>query len=202
MTHVFRSIVLLGAGALVLTACQPKGADTSDSGLPTVATSAIAAPTIAAPPMPNACDLLTAEDAQAVLAQAAGLMSDDPENCLWASMENPGQISMLMLQVSEADDPALAQILFDALIGNEGDADVAGGAPAVASNGQLLAGLGDAAWMSTATAEVIGARQLHVRKGVRLLSLNVTGMASADSNSQAALAERLHALASSAAAKL
>jgi len=118
-------------------------------------------------------------------------------------MESPGRITMLMLQVSDAGDQAQAQILFEAMIGMAGsDSAVAAGAPESTVSGQLLEGLGDAAWISAMQVELIGARQIHVRKGSRLLSLNVTGMASGDSTARTALAERLQALAQSAVAKL
>jgi len=165
-----------------------------------VVASTVEAPAMTSPRMPDACDLVSSEQAQVVLAQAAGLMSDDPENCMWASMESPGRITMLMLQVSETGNEAQAQILFDAMVGMAGAA--APGAPDSTGNGQLLEGLGDAAWISAMQIDLIGARQLHVRKGSRLLSLNVTGMTSGDSSAQTALATRLQALAQSAVAKL
>ncbi|MGQ0798654.1 MAG: hypothetical protein ACT4NL_00880 [Pseudomarimonas sp.] len=195
-------LLLLSLTVLLSSACQR-----GDAGLASTAAPIVAAPVSAAPskPMPRACDLVSADQARAVLAQDAGLMSDDPENCLWASMQSPGQITMLMLQVSQADDSAQAQMLFEALIGMAGSDSligVAAGGEAKSAGGEWLAELGDTAWMSATSAELIGARQIHVRQGARLLSLNVTGMAKGDANAQLELAQRMQALARTAVATL
>lgn len=165
---------------------QPEGAPVTDTN-PTT-------------PLPRACDLVTAEQAERVLEQSAGLMSDEDETCLWASAENPGSITMLMVIVGDNDDVAMAQEVFNGITGMQGNVsaiinkqmDVK-----TKKSGQELDDLGDEAWLSASNTDLVGTQQLVVRKGTRLLTLNVTGMGKTEG-----LAQRLEALARGAVVKL
>ncbi len=129
--------------------------------------------------LPRACTLITAEEAQAVIGSAAAQMADEPENCMWAGGDNPGRITMLMVQIIRADNATETAVLFDSLTGLSGNLNMT-------VNDQIgektrksaleIEGLGDAAWCSSSNADLIGAQQMITRKGSLILSLNVTGM--------------------------
>lgn len=173
----YRTPLVLFALACALSGC---GADTP--GASSAAADGVAAATeTAAPsgPLPKACSLIDAARAQTVLGQAAGLMSDEPGNCLWASQGHPGQIAMLMVQISEEASEEDAQTMFDAMVKSAGGVTGAVNAGLGAedrSRDGTLAELGDRAWHTTGQVDAIAARQILVRKGRRLLYLNVTGM--------------------------
>lgn len=156
--------------------------------------------TTAAKPLPNACALVSAEQAQAVLQQNASTMNDEPESCIWVSSDSPGSITMLMVQVSDNEDEDMAQQVFNGITGLQGNLNELVNQNVGAKtkkSGQELDDLGDEAWMSASNADLIGTQQLVVRKGTRLLTLNVTGMGKTDG-----LAQRMEALARSAEPKL
>lgn len=172
---------LLLAGALVLGACggdAPPAADAGDS--PFASTDRSPAADTA---LPKACALLTAEQAQVVLGQPVALMSDDPENCIWSSQGHPGRIAMLMVQISQESTEAEATTMFDALVSASGGFNPAVNAGIGAedrSQDGTLAGIGDAAWRNVGNVDAVGTRQMVIRKGRRLLNLNVTGMGPVD----------------------
>ncbi len=173
----YRTALALLTLAFALSAC---GGDAPQASTRTV-DGATSTPETRAPsgPLPKACTLLDAAQAQAVLGQPAGLMSDDPENCLWASQGHPGQIAMLMVQISEEASENDAETMFDAMVKAAGGVTGAVNAGIGAENRShdgTLAGLGDRAWRTTGAIDAIAARQIVVRKGRRLLFLNVTGM--------------------------
>ncbi|MDO9452800.1 MAG: hypothetical protein Q7J29_08055 [Stagnimonas sp.] len=190
---------------LALAACN-KGSDSapqSASEWPSFDQAAPATKT-ASTPLPKACALVPAEQAQVVLAQPVSLMSDEPENCIWASAGNPGQITMLMVNVSDNDDVAMAQTVFNALTGLQGNLSGTVNAQLgekTKKSGQELEDLGDEAWVSGSNMDLIGTQQLVVRKGARILTLNITGMTKGKGMSEG-LAPRLQALARSAARQL
>ncbi|MFZ5637412.1 MAG: hypothetical protein ACOY82_12610 [Pseudomonadota bacterium] len=119
-------------------------------------------------PLPNACALIDANQVQTVLGQPAGMMGDDPENCVWASQGHPGNIAMFMVQLSEESSADEAQTMYDAMVG------ALGGSPGDDSG--TLSGLGDRAWRTTGNVDAVRARAIVVRKGRRMLVLNLTGM--------------------------
>lgn len=186
------------AGALLLGACggdAPPAANAGDSPF----ASTDRAP-VADAALPKACALLTAEQAQAVLGQPVGLMSDDPENCIWSSQGHPGRIAMLMVQISQESTEAEARTMFDALVSASGGLNPAVNAGIGAedrSQGRALAGIGDAAWRNVGNVDAVGTRQMVIRKGRRLLNLNVTGMGPVDG-----LDARLESAARDAIARL
>lgn len=158
-------------------------------------------------PLPNACELVSAAEAQAVLGQEVTLMSDDPENCMWASSAGIGSITMLLVQVGDSEDLETAQAVFNAVT------DLTGNLASLVNqqigekskkSGQELDDLGDEAWRSTASVGAdygaglqIGGQQLVVRKGRRMLHFNVTG-----SSKTEGLSARLEALARKTVPKL
>lgn len=129
--------------------------------------------------LPRACTLVTAAEAQAVIGQPVATMADEPENCMWASAGNPGQFTIFMVQVVRGESAAETRALFESLTGATSDLNAMVndriGAQTQAS-GEAIANFGDAAWRSRSNADMIGARQLIVRKGLAILVLNVTGM--------------------------
>ena len=184
----YRTLLVLFAFALAFALSGCSG-DTPGASS-TAGSVATKTDTVAPPgPLPKACALLDAAQAQTVLGQPAGLMGDEPENCLWASQGHPGQIAMLMVQVSEETSDEEAQTMFDAMVkaaGGVTGAVNAGLGTDDRSRDGTLAGLGDRAWRTTGRVDAIAARQILVRKGRRLLYLNVTGMR-ADSGMDARL---------------
>jgi hypothetical protein len=153
-------------------------------------------------PLPRACTLLTAEDAQAVLGQSVGQMADDPENCMWASSDHPGRVTMLMVQIIRGDTPAESAALYDGLTGMTADLNAAVNdqrGEKTAKSGEAIEGLGDAAWCSASNADLVAAQQLVVRVGTTILSLNVTGMTRGEQH--ASLCPRLAAAAKTALAR-
>lgn len=157
-----RPFALLLALAL-LPGCQ-RDATTpaSDAGTPQAAVASSTPDT----PLPKACALLDAARVQVLLGQPAGVMSDDPENCVWASQGHPGNITMFMVQLSESADAEEAQGMFDAMVSALGGTQ----------GGTTPQGLGDRAWRKQGQLDAVQARAIVVRKGPRLLVLNVTGM--------------------------
>jgi hypothetical protein len=152
--------LLLGLASL--SGCQ------REAGAPAASTDASQAPvtTATAAPLPKACELLDAERVQVVLGQPAGVMGDDPENCVWSSQGHPGSIAMFMVQLSESADAEEAQDTFDAMVSALGGTQ----------GGSTPQGLGDRAWRTQGQLDAVQARAVVVRKGHRLLILNVTGM--------------------------
>ncbi len=161
---------------------------------------------IAANPLPPACTLLSAEQASTVLGTEASLMTEEPEACMYGSSAGVGNITMLMLILSDSDDVAMAQTVFNGIAGQPGN--LAGAVNSqigekTKKSGQELDDLGDEAWLSAASfgasfgSHQVGAQQLVLRKGTRVLTLNVTG-----TDKVQGLAQRLETLARSAAPKL
>ncbi len=161
---------------------------------------------MAANALPPACSLLSAEQASAVLGSEASLMTEEPEACMYGSSAGVGNITMLMLILSDSEDVATAQAVFNGIAGQPGN--LAGTVNSqigekTRKSGQELDALGDEAWLSAASfgasfgSHQIGAQQLVLRKGTRVLTLNVTG-----TDKVQGLAQRLEALARSAAAQL
>lgn len=175
MSRTLASAFLL---ALMLAAALPGCGDAATSGASDSDKVATATSTHSGP-LPKACELLDATQAQTVLGQPASLMGDDPENCVWASQGHPGSMAMLMVQISEESSADEAQSLFDAMVkaaGGMTDAVNAGIGAESTHLDSAPAGLGDRAWRRIGNVDAIGARQIVVRKGRRLLFLNVTGM--------------------------
>ncbi len=151
-------------------------------------------------PLPRACALVTAEQAQSVLQQGVGQMSDEPEACIWASSGSRGRITMLMVLVSDNGDLSTAQAVFNSVTGLSGNLNAMVNkqvGAATKKSGQELDDLGDEAWLSASNADLVGTQQLVVRKGRRMLTLNVTGMGQTEG-----LAQRLEALARNATPRL
>lgn len=157
-------------------------------------------------PLPRACSLLGAEQAQAVLLVEAGLMVDEAEACMWSGSAGVGRITMLTLTLLDNDDLAMAETVFDGITSSQGALAALVNQQVgekTKKSGQELEDLGDAAWLSSASYgesfgphQVVG-RQLAVRKGARVLVLNVTG-----SSKSEGLAQRLETLARSAVPQL
>ncbi|AVP99248.1 hypothetical protein C7S18_19685 [Ahniella affigens] len=151
-------------------------------------------------PLPRACDLVSAAAAEQVLAQHATLMSDEAESCMWSSADHPGSITMLMVLVSDNDSEATAQEVFGAVTGMQGNLSALVNQHVDAKtkkSGQELDDLGDEAWLSASNMDLIGTQQLVVRKGTRVLTLNVTGMGKTEG-----LGKRLEAVARQAVPQL
>lgn len=129
--------------------------------------------------LPRACALVTGAEAQAVIAQPVASMADDPENCIWASAGHPGQFTLFMVQIVRGENAAETRTLFESLSGATSNLNAMVndriGAQTRAS-GEAIADFGDAAWRTSSNADMVGARQLIVRKGLTILVLNVTGM--------------------------
>lgn len=205
----FRPAVLRLLPALLLAACGNSGnsADTTASASGWPSFEAPAAPAQAArAPLPRACELLSAEQASALLNAEAGLVSDDAEACLWSGSEGVGRMSLLSVMVGDNDDLAMAQQVFGGIVGLHGN--VAGlvneqVGEKTKKSGQEIDDLGDEAWLSGASIgesfgpHGVAAQQLVVRKGTRLLTLNVTGTSRIDG-----LGQRMEALARSAVPRL
>ncbi len=173
-----------------------KNADGESAEWPAVeaSTSSAASKETTAASLPRACTLLTLEEAQTVIGQSAGQMADDPENCMWASSEHPGTMTMLMVQLIRSGTPAETDTLYENLTGLSGNLNMAANDPLgkkTEKSGQPIAGLGDAAWCSSSNADLIGAQQLIVRNDTVILSLNVTGMTKGEP--QTSLCPRLEA---------
>lgn len=129
--------------------------------------------------LPRACALVTAEQAEALLQQPVSLMSDEPENCLWASAGSPGQITMLIVNLVQNDDEAMAETVFNSLTGLQGNLSGMVNAKVgekTKKSGQELEDLGDDAWMSGSNMDLIAAKQIVARKGLVIFNLNITGM--------------------------
>jgi hypothetical protein len=143
------------------------------------------------------------EEAQTVIGQSAGQMADDPENCMWASSEHPGRMTMLMVQVIRGGTPAETDTLYENLTGLSGHLNMAVNdqlGKKIGKSGRDIEGLGDAAWCSASNADLIGAQQLVVRNGTIILSLNITGMTKG--KQQASLCPRLEAAGRTALGRL
>lgn len=168
----------------LLAGCQPDAATpSSDAGTPRIAAASSTPDT----PLPKACALLDAARVQVVLGQPAGIMGDDPENCVWASQGHPGNIAMFMVQLSESADADEAQGMFDAMVSALGGTQ----------GGTAPQGLGDRAWRKQGQLDAVQARVIVVRKGARLLVLNITGM-----RADGALDDRLEQAARDAITRL
>ncbi len=100
------AIAVITALAALISGCDKK-ADAESTDWPSVeaATASSSSKEAPAGPLPRACALLTMEEAQTVIGQSAGQMADDPENCMWASSEHPGRMTMLMVQVIRVERP-------------------------------------------------------------------------------------------------
>lgn len=174
--HALR-IAALAIPTFFMVGCDRASDTASAAGAVSETTSASEARTPTA--LPRACTLVTAAEAQAVIGQPVATMADEPENCMWASAGNPGQFTMFMVQVVRGESAAETRTLFESLTGATSDLNAMVndriGAQTQAS-GEAIADFGDAAWRSHSNADMIGARQLIVRKGLAILVLNVTGM--------------------------
>lgn len=201
---LMRLFFLLLICALAACSSEPADADKTAGAWPSFEASD--SPATAVPesttPLPRACDLVTAEQAQQVLGPSAVLMSDDAEACTWASSDHPGRFTMLMVVVVDNDDVAMAQEVFQATTGMQGNLSAMVNkqlGEKTRKSGRELEDLGDDAWLSSSNMDLVDGHQLMVRKGTRLLTLNVTGMALAKSEG---LPQRLEDLARSAVPQL
>lgn len=191
---------------LMLSACAADPPEQPASEWPAFEAAQSAAPESGSAPMPRACELVSAAQAQDVLGAEAGLMADDDEACLWAGAEGVGKMAMLTLTVIDGGSEAEAKTLFNSLAGlpsrlgsqvNEAIDEK------TRKSGQELEGLGDEAAISGSSFgggfgdHGVGAQMLVVRKGTRLVSINVTGTTRMDG-----LSQRMQALARDAVAKL
>lgn len=174
----FRLLIVIGTFLLIV-GCVGKADDASTQW---PALNDTDANTMIATPrknLPRACTLITAKEAQAVISYPAVSMADDPENCMWAGGDNPGRLTMFMVQILRADTPAETAVLFDNLTGLSGNLGMAVNeqlGQKTRKSGQDIEGLGDAAWCSSSNADLVGTQQMIVRNGTIILSLNVTGM--------------------------
>ncbi len=198
------AIALITTLAALISGCGKK-TDAESAEWPAVeaATASTASEDAPVGPLPRACTLLTMEEAQTVIGQSAGQMADDPENCMWASSEHPGRMTMLMVQVIRGGTPAEADTLYENLTGLSGHLNMAVNdqlGKKIGKSGQEIEGLGDAAWCSASNADLIGAQQLVVRNGTIILSLNITGMTKGEQ--QASLCPRLEAAGRTALGRL
>ncbi|MES2668882.1 MAG: hypothetical protein V4673_00445 [Pseudomonadota bacterium] len=197
-------LILTSAATLLMSGCGKK-ADAESADWPSVeaAAASTASKDAKAGPLPRACTLLTIEEAQTVIGQSAGQMADDPENCMWASSEHPGRMTMLMVQVIRGGTPAETGTLYENLTGLSGNLNMAVNdelGKKTGKSGQEIEDLGDAAWCSASNADLIGAQQLVVRNGTIILSLNITGMTMGER--QASLCPRLEAAGRTALGRL
>lgn len=197
-------LILTSAATLLMSGCGKK-ADAESADWPSVEAAAASTASKDAPagPLPRACTLLTMEEAQTVIGQSAGQMADDPENCMWASSEHPGRMTMLMVQVIRGGTPAETGTLYENLTGLSGNLNMAVNdelGKKTSKSGQEIEDLGDAAWCSASNADLIGAQQLVVRHGTIILSLNITGMTMGER--QASLCPRLEAAGRTALGRL
>lgn len=197
-------LILTTSATLLMSGCGKK-ADADSADWPSVEAAAASTASKDAPagPLPRACKLLTMEEAQTVIGQSAGQMADDPENCMWASSEHPGRMTMLMVQVIRGGTPAETGTLYENLTGLSGHLNMAVNdelGKKTSKSGQEVEGLGDAAWCSASNADLIGAQQLVVRSGTIILSLNITGMTMGEK--QASLCPRLEAAGRTALGRL
>lgn len=197
-------LILTTSATLLMSGCGKKAdADSADWPSVEAAAAATASKDPPAGPLPRACTLLTMEEAQTVIGQSAGQMADDPENCMWASSEHPGRMTMLMVQVIRGGTSAETGTLYENLTGLSGHLNMAvndGLGKKTSKSGQEVEGLGDAAWCSASNADLIGAQQLVVRSGTIILSLNITGMTMGEQ--QASLCPRLEIAGRSALGRL
>jgi hypothetical protein len=192
-----RTVPLLFLAAS-LAACGAEAPSASSIDLPSF--EAPAATAASSAPMPRACALVSAEQAAMVLGQTASPMSDDAEACVYASSEHPGSITLLTLILSDSGDVATAREVFNGIAGLHGNLNgMINQAVGTKSNksGQELDDLGDEAWLSGGNVDLVATRQLVVRKGSRILTLNVTGM-----GDSSGVAGRMQAVARNAVAAL
>lgn len=129
--------------------------------------------------LPRACALVTAAQAEALLQQPVSPMSDEPENCIWASAGHPGQMTMLMVNLVRNEDLAMAQTVFQSLTGLQGDLSGMVNTQLgekTRRSGQELDDLGDEAWLSGSNIDLIATKQIVARKGTVIFNLNITGM--------------------------
>jgi hypothetical protein len=174
-----RHLPMLMIAAIPLIAGCGKKVDADASDWPAVEAETASTANTAAAPLPRACTLLTAAEAQTVIGQSVGQMADDPENCMWASSEHPGKVTMLMVQILRGETVAETETLYQNLTGLSGNLNMAINDQLdkkTRKSGQDIEGLGDAAWCSSSNADLIGAQQLVVRNDKIILSLNITGM--------------------------
>ncbi len=200
-----RHFLMLTIAAMPLLSACGKKADAESAEWPAIeaATASAASSETKTGPLPRACTLLTMEEAQTVIGQSAGQMADDPENCMWASSEHPGRMTMLMVQVIRGGTHAETDTLYENLTGLSGHLNMAVNdqlGKKTGKSGQEVEGLGDAAWCSASNADLIGAQQLIVRNGTIILSLNITGMTKGEQ--QASLCPRLEAAGRTALGRL
>lgn len=200
-----RHLPMLAIAAVpLLSGCNGKTGDAS-AEWPALDASTVSNTSIDAPAraLPRACTLLTEEEARTVIGQSAGQMADDPENCMWASSEHPGRITMLMVQIISGGTAAETDALYENLTGLSGNLNMAINnrlGEETRESGQDIEGLGEAAWCSSSNADLIGAQQLVVRSGTLVLSLNITGMTKGDP--QASLCPRLETAGRAALGRL
>lgn len=187
--------------ALLLAGCGKSAETAAETQWPSPAAETATAALPETLPMP--CTLVTADDAKAVIGTEVGEMANEQDACLWAGGDNPGAITMLMVQLIRADSAEESATLFDSLTGLSGNLAMAvndaAGTP-TRKSGQDIEGLGDAAWCSASNADLVGTQQVIVRSGTVLLTLNVTGMTKGER--QASLCPKLEAAARQAFARL
>lgn len=202
-----RSSILWLLLILALAGCKGgEAAAESNSEWPSFDQPAAKTSDASATPLPKACELVSSKQVQALLAQEAALMADDPENCMWSSSAGVGRITLLMVQIIQNDDVAMARTVFKNVASMQGD--LAGRVneqvgEKTTKTGRALDGLGDEAWLSSASfggsfgPHQVAGQILLVRKGTRLLTLNVTGSTKAEG-----LGQRMEALARATVPKL
>ena len=88
-------------------------------------------------------------------------------------------MTMLMVNLVQNEDLAMAQTVFQSLTGLQGDLSGmvnAQLAEKTRKSGQELDDLGDEAWLSGSQMDLIATRQIVARKGTVIFNLNITGM--------------------------
>jgi len=142
-----------------------------------------------ATPLPRACALVTGDQASTLLALPAENMADEPEDCLWAGSSGVGNVTMLLVQISDSNDLALAQDVFTSLAGMAGNlSGLVNSQTGDRSKkyGREIEDLGDEAWLSAASfgqsfgPHQLATQMLTVRKGTRILSINVSNTSKAE----------------------
>lgn len=188
---------------LMLSACGKGGEAAPATASDWPAFDQASAKPVAKNALPKACALVTAEQAEALLQQPVALMSDEPENCIWTSSGHPTQITMLMVNLVQNEDEAMAQTVFNSLTGLQGNLSSTVNSQLGQPNkksGQELEEIGDEAWMSGSNMDLIATKQIVARKGAVIFNLNITGMSK--SNKLEGFDARLVALAQSAVPQL
>nr|WP_315492013.1 hypothetical protein [uncultured Rhodoferax sp.] len=143
--------------------------------------------------LPTPCSLVSATDAKTVIAQTMTEMSNDDKLCMYASADQPGNFTSMLVNLSWADDNDMASQIYRGIAGlpgklNKMTNDQVGSK--TKKSGRALDGVGDEAWLSSGNMDVMGSASVVVRKGLVVLNITVSGM-----GTDPAIAERLEALA-------